>query len=353
MPDISEVKSIVEASVKRLGELRVSLDLAGKSSRVAEIDELMGASDFWNDKDSAQALVEERNNIKSVIDPVVEVEQSANDSLELLDMAVEMGDDSGVEAVTEDILALPEKIERLETMALLSGPHDNEPCFFSIHTGAGGSDACEWAEMLMRMYTRFFERQGWKFEEMSFSPGDEAGIKGVELRVSGQYAYGYLKGELGVHRLVRISPFSGRRETSFAAVDVVPDYQESIDIEVDENDLKIDRIHATGKGGQHVNKTASAVRLTHEPSGIVVMVQTERSQHRNKDLAMKILKSRLYQKALAERAAAENSRNAAKVENAWGSQIRNYVLHPYQMVKDHRTNVETGNIQAVLDGDLD
>jgi peptide chain release factor 2 len=238
-------------------------------------------------------------------------------------------------------------------MALLSRPHDREPCFFSIHTGAGGADACEWAEMLLRMYMRFFERRGWKVQELDFQPGDEAGIKGVELRVTGAFANGYLRGEIGVHRLVRISPFSGKRETSFAAIDVVPDYQEEINIVIDDKDLKIDTYRAGGKGGQHVNKTDSAVRITHLPSGIVVAVQNERSQHSNKDMALKILKSRLKQREEAARAAQVSAHNAGKSENAWGSQIRNYVMNPYQLVKDVRTGTETGDITKVLDGDLD
>lgn len=205
----------------------------------------------------------------------------------------------------------------------------------------------------MRMYLRFFERRGWKAQELDFLPGDEAGIKSVEFRVTGNFANGYLRGEMGVHRLVRISPFSGKRETSFAAVDVVPDYQEDINIEIDDKDLKIDTYRAGGKGGQHVNKTDSAVRITHLPSGIVVAVQNERSQHSNKDVALKILKSRLKQREEAARAAQASAHNAGKSENAWGSQIRNYVMNPYQLVKDVRTGVETGDIGKVLDGDLD
>lgn len=353
MADVSEIQSIIDEGQKRVARLHESLGIEGKKSRIAEIEKAMESPDFWNDKESAQSMAEELSSLKGDVEPVVEIDGQLRDSAELLEMAREMEEPAEIDNVAKDIQGIPARLDKLELMALLSGPHDREPCFFSIHTGAGGSDACEWAEMLLRMYTRYFDRKGWKWEELSLVTGEEAGIKGVDLRVSGPYAYGYLRGEMGVHRLVRISPFSGRRETSFAAVDVVPDYQSDIDIEIDENDLRIDRIHATGKGGQHVNKASSAVRITHEPSGIVVLVQAERSQHRNKDMAMKILKSRLQQKAESEREAAESARNAAKSDNAWGSQIRNYVLHPYTLVKDTRTTHETGDTQRILDGDID
>ncbi len=353
MAEVSEIREILADVETRVAALTRSLDADAKAKRMAEVEERMASPDFWNNQETALKDVEELKAVKAIIEPLRDLQAKASDCRELFDMVTAENDAAGLQEVATDVAALQEGLSSLELMALLSLPHDREPCFFSIHTGAGGADACEWAEMLMRMYLRFFERRGWKVQELDFQPGEEAGIKGVEFRVSGSFAYGYLRGEVGVHRLVRISPFSGKRETSFAAIDVVPDYQEDINIVIEDKDLKIDTYRAGGKGGQHVNKTDSAVRITHLPSGIVVAVQNERSQHSNKDMAMKILKSRLKQREEAARAAAANARNAGKMENAWGSQIRNYVMNPYQLVKDVRTGVETGDINKVLDGDLD
>jgi peptide chain release factor 2 len=297
--------------------------------------------------------VEELKSLKAIVEPLREAARKCGDCRELFDLVAADGDAAGLAEVGNDAERLRSELASLELMALLSRPHDREPCFFSIHTGAGGADACEWAEMLLRMYLRFFERRGWKAQELDFQPGEEAGIRGVGLRIAGPFACGYLRGEMGVHRLVRISPFSGKRETSFAAVDVIPDYQEEINIVIDDRDLKIDTYRAGGKGGQHVNKTDSAVRITHLPTGIVVAVQNERSQHSNKETAMKILKSRLKRREEEARAAQASAHNAGKMDNAWGSQIRNYVMNPYQLVKDVRTGVETGDIGKVLDGALD
>jgi peptide chain release factor 2 len=353
MAEISETRDLLEESQRRVGKLVLSLRLDDKSRRMAEVEERMARPDFWNNQETALADVEDLKANKAIVEPLREVERRTVDSRELFELMEADGDQSGIDAVADDLRKIASDLDRLELLALLSRPHDREPCFFSIHTGAGGADACEWAEMLLRMYLRFFERRGWKTQELDFNAGEEAGIKGVELRVSGPFAFGYLRGEMGVHRLVRISPFSGRRETSFAAVDVVPDYQEDIKIVIDDKDLKIDTYRSGGKGGQHVNKTDSAVRITHLPSGIVVAVQNERSQHSNKDMAMKILRSRLIQREEAARAAQASAHNAGKMENAWGSQIRNYVMNPYQLVKDVRTGVDTGDIGRVLDGDLD
>lgn len=349
----SEIRSAIDDVSTRVAALEKSLSAADKSARMAEVEKRMAAPDFWNHQEAALKDVEELKALKAILEPLHDMQLKSSDCRELFEMLEAEGDTAGMDEVGADALRLQEELKSLELMALLSRPHDREPCFFNIHTGAGGADACEWAEMLMRMYLRFFERRGWKVQELDFQPGDEAGIKGVEFRVSGTFANGYLRGEMGVHRLVRISPFSGKRETSFAAVDVVPDYQDAINITIDDKDLKIDTYRSGGKGGQHVNKTDSAVRITHLPTGIVVAVQNERSQHSNKDMAMKILKARLKQREEAARAAAANAHNAGKSENAWGSQIRNYVMNPYQLVKDVRTGVETGDIGKVLDGDLD
>ncbi len=353
MPELSEVRGAIADAGQRVGALKKSLDAEVKARRMAEVEARMARPDFWNNQEAALKDVEELKALKAILEPLGQVEKKAADCKELFELVEAEGDAAALDEIARDADGLLEELSSLELMALLSRPHDREPCFFSIHTGAGGADACEWAEMLMRMYLRFFERRGWKVQELDFQPGEEAGIKGVERRVSGAFAHGYLRGEMGVHRLVRISPFSGKRETSFAAVDVVPDYQEEINIVIEDKDLKIDTYRAGGKGGQHVNKTDSAVRITHLPSGIVVAVQNERSQHANKDTAMKILKSRLLRREEAARAAQASAHNASKMENAWGSQIRNYVMNPYQLVKDVRTGTETGDIGKVLDGDLD
>jgi len=353
MPEHAEVRALLEDAQARLASLHRSVSFDAKVARMAALEKKMAAPDFWNDQEAARTVVTEFKALKALLEPIQEVAKKLQDAVDMLDIAVEVEDEGEIVKVAAEAEALNQRLGRLELTALLSRPHDSEPCFFSIHTGAGGSDACEWTEMLLRMYMRFFERRGWKIEELSFAAGDEAGVKRVDLRVGGAYAYGYLRSEAGVHRLVRISPVSGKRETSFAAVDVVPDFQQEIEIAIEEKDLRVDTFRSSGKGGQHVNKTDSAVRITHIPTNIVVSVQNERSQHRNREMAMKILKSRLMAMAEAEREAQADAHNATKMENAWGSQIRSYVLHPYQMVKDLRTEHETGDIQKVLDGDLD
>lgn len=353
MAEISEVRNRIGDIAERVKALSVSLGALDKTERMAKVEARMASPDFWNNQEAALRDVEELKTLKAVIEPLSAVGRKVSDCRELFDMVEADGDAAALEEVAADVEKLYADLRSLELMSLLSRPHDRDPCFFSIHTGAGGADACEWAEMLMRMYLRYFERREWKVEELDFQVGEEAGIKGVEFRVSGPFVFGYLRGEAGVHRLVRISPFSGRRETSFAAVDAVPDYQEDINIVIDDRDVKIDTYRSGGKGGQHVNKTDSAVRVTHLPTGIVVAVQNERSQHKNKDMAMKILKSRLKRREEEARAAQTSAHNAGKMENAWGSQIRNYVMNPYQMVKDVRTGVETGDTGRILDGDLD
>ncbi len=353
MPDMHEVNAVITNSKARVAELMSSLKIDEKRAALADIDKKMAASDFWNDSEAAQEIVQSRKGFTVILEPFDAFVSDLNDCVELLELGVDEDDKDTIDEASELIMALPQRLEALETMALLGGPHDAENAFFSIHTGAGGSDACECAEMLLRMYTRYFESKGWNIETLSFTEGEEAGIKGVDLRVSGEYVFGMLKGEMGVHRLVRMSPFSGKRETSFAAVDVVPDFRAEINIEIDENDLRIDTYRAGGKGGQHVNTTDSAVRITHIPTNIVVAVQNERSQHSNKAKAMEILKARLYAHEEQKRLAESSERNAQKSDNAWGSQIRNYVLHPYTMVKDVRTDCQTGNVQGVLDGDLE
>jgi len=270
-------------------------------------------------------------------------------------MALEESDPETIDEVSQQVQATEKKIHQFSFDLMLDDEDDPKNGIVSINAGAGGTDAQDWAEMLFRMYTRWIERKGFKSDILDFQPGDEAGIKSVTFTASGNYAYGYLKTEVGVHRLVRISPFnaSGKRHTSFASVFVYPELDKEIVVEIDDKDLRIDAFRASGAGGQHVNKTSSAIRITHLPSGIVVQCQQEKSQHRNRELAMKVLKARLYQREKQKQDEILQEMHAGKDEIAWGSQIRSYVMHPYQIVKDHRINLEVGNINSVLDGALD
>lgn len=273
----------------------------------------------------------------------------------LLDLAIEESDADTIEEVSQQIQAIEKKIKKLSIDLMLNGEDDQNNAIISINAGAGGTEAQDWAEMLFRMYTRWIERKGFTQEVIDFQPGDEAGIKSVTFTAGGDHAYGYLKAEKGVHRLVRISPFnaSGKRHTSFASVFVYPELENEIVVQIDDRELRIDVFKASGAGGQHVNKTSSAVRITHLPSGIVVQCQQEKSQHRNKELAMKVLKSRLYQLEKQKQDEKLQEIHESKNEIAWGNQIRSYVMHPYQLVKDHRINLEVGNVTSVLDGGLD
>jgi len=273
----------------------------------------------------------------------------------LLDLALEESDDEALQEVAQQANALEKNIDQLTLGLILDGKDDAKNAIVSINAGAGGTEAQDWAEMLFRMYSRWVERRGFEIELIDFQPGEEAGIKSVTFTASGENAYGYLKSEIGVHRLVRISPFnaSGKRHTSFASVFVYPEIDSEIVVDIEEKDLRIDVFRASGAGGQHVNKTSSAVRITHLPTGIVVQCQQEKSQHRNKDLAMKVLKARLYQRELQKQDAKMQELHDSKDEIAWGSQIRSYVLHPYQMVKDHRIDLDVGNVNEVLDGGID
>ena len=281
-----------------------------------------------------------------------ELQRELKDLGELLELAAESDE---IEQLEEDLNSLLKKCEQIEFAGLLSRPEDTKNCFFSIHAGAGGTESCDWASMLLRMYTRYFDSHKYKYHELDITPGEEAGIRSITLRVIGPYAFGKLSCEIGVHRLVRISPFDAnkRRHTSFAAVDCIPEFDEDVDIEIKEDDLKIDFYRAGGAGGQHVNKTSSAVRIVHLPTGIAVQCQNERSQHKNRAEAMKMLKAKLYMLEQQKRDAELAKLYSEKGEIAWGNQIRSYVLQPYQMVKDHRTDLQTGDVEAVLNGKLD
>ncbi len=315
----------------------------------------MSRAGFWDNPDSAQSVVSQLSALKAVIEPVEEVQREVGDIRELFELAAAEADQEELKELEEDLAALVKRCEQIELAGLLSRPEDTKNCFFSIHAGAGGTESCDWASMLLRMYTRYFEANKYQFGELDITPGEEAGIRSITLRVAGPFAFGKLSCEMGVHRLVRISPFDAnkRRHTSFAAVDCVPEFEEDIDVQIDEDDLRIDFYRASGAGGQHVNKTSSAVRITHEPTGIVVQCQNERSQHKNRAQAMKVLKARLYMLESQKRDAELAKLHGDKGEIAWGNQIRSYVLQPYQLVKDHRTDFQTGNVDAVLDGKLD
>jgi len=313
----------------------------------------MSQEGFWDDAESAQSVVSRLSALKAVVGPIEEVGKEVRDLAELFELA--NGQTDELAQLEDDLAHLQRRCAEIELQGLLSRPEDSKNCFFSIHAGAGGTESCDWANMLLRMYCRYFERHGFKYRELDITPGEEAGIRSATLGVSGPFAFGKLSCEVGVHRLVRISPFDSnkRRHTSFAAVDCVPEFDENIDIEIKDEDLKIDFYRSSGAGGQHVNKVSSAVRITHLPTGIVVQCQNERSQHKNRAQAMKVLKSRLYMRERQKRDAEVAKLYSEKGEIAWGNQIRSYVLQPYQMVKDHRTDLQVGNVEAVLDGDID
>lgn len=316
----------------------------------------MSRPNFWTDQDSAQRSVAELKRLTAVIEPMRAFEKRAGDIDELFDLAAEEGDEEVLAEVSRDLKALEAEVAGFELKAILGGPYDSRDAYLMIQAGAGGTEACDWVGMLLRMYSRWLESRRFEAGIVGSLPGDEAGFKSVTLDVRGPFAYGYLRTEVGVHRLVRISPFdaAARRHTSFASVDVAPQFgDEDIDIEIDEKDLRIDRFRAGGPGGQHVNVTDSAVRITHLPTGIVVSCQNERSQHQNRAVAMKVLKARLYARRLVERQAELDALSGEKSEIAWGNQRRNYVLQPYTLVKDLVSGVETGDVGRVLDGDLD
>jgi len=329
--------------------------LSNKKAELANLEKKMSQTGFWDNPNKAQSVVSQLSALKSVIEPVEEINSEYKDIQELLELAA---DEDELKQVQEDLDVLERRCEQIELAGLLSGPNDMKNCFFSIHAGAGGTESCDWTNMLLRMYKRYFEHNKYKFQELDITPGEEVGIRSITLRVNGPFAYGKLSCEVGVHRLVRISPFDSnkRRHTSFAAVDCIPEFDSGSaagDVEINEEDLRIDFYRAGGAGGQHVNKTSSAVRITHEPTGIVVQCQSERSQHRNRAEAMKVLKARLYMLEQQKRDAELAKLYGEKGEIAWGNQIRSYVLQPYQMVKDHRTDFQTGNVNAVLDGELE
>ena len=330
-------------------------DVAVKRMRIEALESRMAQNGFWDDNAAAREVITETQALKEWVEPFDEVDSKANELDELAAMLESDPDESIAAEWTAEVEKLGQAIERLEVRAMLSGPDDARDAILTIHPGAGGTESQDWAEMLMRMYTRWAAQHGFEAEILDQVPGEEAGIKRVSLEIRGTYAYGYLKAEKGVHRLVRISPFDAqkRRHTSFASVFVYPVVDDTIDIQIDDKDLRIDTFRASGAGGQHVNKTSSAIRITHEPSGIVVQCQNERSQFQNKTTAMKMLRAELYQAELERREAERSKVEAEKTEIGWGNQIRSYVFQPYTMVTDHRTELKVSDVQRVMNGDLD
>ncbi len=315
----------------------------------------MSEPNFWEDVEVSQKLMQEVNQLKKIIDRIKSIETSFDDIKTLITMAYEGNDESLLDEIKQEIDSFSSNLSELRVETLLSEEYDSNNAILSIHAGAGGTESCDWALMLFRMYTRWAESKGFSYEVIDSLDGEEAGLKSVTIQINGLNAYGYLKSERGVHRLVRISPFNaaGKRQTSFASCDVMPDIEKEIDIDINEEELKIDTYRASGAGGQHINKTSSAIRITHLPTNTVVQCQNERSQHKNKDKALKMLKSKLYLiKEKEQEQKALGIRGEVK-DNGWGNQIRSYVMQPYTLVKDHRTNAEVGNVNSVMDGNID
>ncbi|WOS95975.1 peptide chain release factor 2 [Nosocomiicoccus massiliensis] len=353
--EVSEIKSFIEEMRTKLEKFRGSLDLEEKETQIREYEELMVEPNFWDDTDKANEIIEKNNQLKRVVDGFNTLEDEVNDIEVSLELLKEENDPDLQEMMEETIQNVKKESDEFELNILLSEEHDEQDAILELHPGAGGTEAQDWAEMLLRMYQRFIENQGFKTEVLNYLAGDEAGVKSVTLSVKGPFAYGLLKGEKGVHRLVRISPFdsSGRRHTSFVSCEVTPQFKDSeINIEINQEDISIDTYRASGAGGQHVNTTDSAVRITHRPTGVVVTCQNERSQIKNRETALKMLKSKLYQLELERQQEEIAALKGEQKEIGWGSQIRSYVFHPYSMIKDHRTNYEVGNVDKVMNGVL-
>ncbi|HOJ27684.1 MAG TPA: peptide chain release factor 2 [Spirochaetota bacterium] len=347
MRELTQIKASIE-------ELYTALHIDDKKKQLQLLVEETYKENFWQDQARSTLVQQQITQLKKNIEPWDILRKDIEDSIMLLEMAIDENDTDVIGDIASRVEQFTKRFEQLETLELLSDPDDDKNAIMTIHPGAGGTESQDWASMLMRMYTRWAEDNGFDVEILDYMPDIEAGIKEVVMLIKGEYAYGLLKGERGIHRLVRISPFDSnqRRHTSFASVDVIPEAPEDIDIEINESDLRIDTYRASGAGGQHVNRTDSAVRITHIPTGIVVQCQNERSQHKNKAYAMKILKSRLYELRKRELEKEKLEKFGEKKDIAWGNQIRSYVFHPYTMVKDHRTGEETGSVDHVMDGDI-
>ncbi|MBD1381408.1 peptide chain release factor 2 [Bacillus sp. IB182487] len=353
--ELVEIRQELEKMAKRLADFRGSLDLETKQARIQELDEQMSNPSFWDDQQAAQTVINEANGLKEMVNQYNDLAET-HENLEVThDLVKEEPDEDLQSELESELKDLSDQLNKFELQLLLSDPYDKNNAILELHPGAGGTESQDWGSMLLRMYTRWAEDKGFKVETLDYLPGDEAGIKSVTLLIKGHNAYGYLKAEKGVHRLVRISPFdsSGRRHTSFVSCEIMPEFNDEIEIDIRTEDLKVDTYRASGAGGQHINTTDSAVRITHIPTGVVVSCQTERSQIKNREHAMKMLKAKLYQKRIEEQEEQLAEIRGEQKDIGWGSQIRSYVFHPYSLVKDHRTNTEIGNTQAVMDGELD
>jgi len=349
-----DILAAVKADKKKLAELRACLNVEDTKIKIGALEMHMSSPGFWDNSEKAQQVVQELKSLKAIVTAPDEIARELDDLEVLVEMASEEGDASQEADILSEQERVRAKLGTLELSSLFMDPRDSKTVILSVHPGAGGTESCDWAEMLLRMILRFCERNDFNVEILEYQEAEEAGLKSATLRITGANAYGTFKSEAGVHRLVRISPYdsAARRHTSFSAVEVLTEIDDTIEIEVREDDLKMDVYRSSGAGGQKVNKTSSAVRLTHLPTGLVVACQIERSQHRNRDVALQMLKAKLYDIEQKKIDAELDAQRDGHQDVAWGSQIRSYVLHPYQMIKDHRTNFETGNVTKVLDGDL-
>ncbi|HEX6593051.1 MAG TPA: peptide chain release factor 2 [Bacillota bacterium] len=352
--ELVDIKHELERMISRTEQFRGSLDLEEKEARIKELELQMAEPNFWDDQQVAQKVIAETNHLKHLVDGFKQMAETLADLEVTYELVKEESDQELFEELEREIVQLRKAVNDFELQMLLSEPYDANNAILELHPGAGGTESQDWASIMLRMYQRWCEDKGFTVETLDYLPGDEAGVKSVTLLIKGHNAYGYLKAEKGVHRLVRISPFdsSGRRHTSFVSCDVTPEMTDDVDIEIKNEDIKIDTYRSSGAGGQHVNTTDSAVRITHLPTDIVVTCQNERSQIKNRESAMKMLKSKLYQLQIEKQEEELAELRGEQKEIGWGNQIRSYVFHPYTMVKDHRTNVEIGNIQRVIDGDI-
>mgnify|MGYP000017748256 FL=1 len=353
--ELEQYKYKLSGYEKPLEHIKQALDLDNKKKRIEELEADMEAPGFWDDTDKSQKAMKELKTLKGAFEKYDELTSSLEDIKVLIEMAEEENDTSLLVEIENEVSSFEERLESLRIDTILSGEYDKCNAILTLHAGAGGTESCDWCQMLYRMYTRWAERKGYQVQTIDYLEGEEAGIKSVTIEITGDNAYGHLKSEHGVHRLVRISPFNaaGKRQTSFVSCDVMPDIEENVDIEINDDDLRIDTYRSSGAGGQHINKTSSAIRITHLPTGIVVQCQNERSQHQNKDKAMQMLKAKLYLLRQQENAEKTSDIRGDVKDINFGNQIRSYVLQPYTMVKDHRTNKEVGNAQSVLDGNID